>query len=145
MSYQITWEDKCVVCKHKGIVTAEEIDAATKEKYADPRIDNISYMIADASEVEQFLMLEDELGLVASQSIGASFYLKSDMKMAFIAVEKHTQRWCLSYIELMKSRQIPWEIRVFDNIKDARQWFIPEHNKTTSNKYTPHRFRLVFS
>jgi len=121
MLYNITWEKQGLVLQHYGIVTAEDFAVSVNEIYSDSRIDNINYMIFDASTLDQLLLNENEVMKIAGVDKGASYYVLN-IKLALVAHDENVLKLFNQYIEASRRLDSHWEVNVFDNVEDARSW-----------------------
>lgn len=121
MSHTTTWEKHGIYWQFYGIVDAKEYLATDAELYNDPRSDHIKYWIWDGTDIEELAISDMHAELIASADWAATEHNKN-VKGAIIATDPGIKNLMEVYIETSMEFESSWQVKIFDNIKDARQW-----------------------
>lgn len=123
MAHETLWldEDRGIQWTFTGIVDTNELKQADAELYNDARLDRVRYSIWDASDVEVFNVQLDDMALFASTDTAASTYMHP-VHVAFIAQDENVMQSIRYYIEQSLEFGNQWQMQLFDDIDDARQW-----------------------
>ena len=121
MPHTTTWESNGIIWQFSGTVTTEEVNEANREMYKDPRFDSINYFIWDMLNVDELVKDKFEIGEPAATDLGAS-YTNSCIRGALIAHEGYVYDSCNNYIQLSKTLNNPWQLKLFNDKKNALIW-----------------------
>ena len=121
MAHNLTWENDGVYWKHYDVLEIADLIHADSELIGNKKIENIKYIIWDATAVN--VVKVDEIAVEISTAFSATVdSLNSHIKVAFLAVDNLLRDLIESYIEL-NLKQIPHaQLKLFNNIDDARTW-----------------------
>ena len=121
MSYSFVWEENGVYWKYCGVLTETDLIRANSELIGNKKIESIEYIIWDASEIEVANL--DELAVEISITFSAAVdALNSQMKVAFIALDKHLCGLIENYIDLNLKKIPHSQLKLFNTLDDARTW-----------------------
>jgi len=121
MPHTTTWEKDGIWWQFHGTVDAKEFIEADAELYNDPRFDRIKYWIWDGTHIEELAIDEVHAELIAATDWAATEYNK-EIKGAMIAKDKNIQKRIKRYLEVSMEFESTWQLRVFENLEEARQW-----------------------
>ena len=121
MSHEITWEATGVVCHFSGIVSSEEIVEVKAEVFDDPRIREISYQIADFTQLEKLEVSADAVREVAVIDRRLS-EVNPDVRVAVITSESFVRGISNLYALTHDSLGGNWITEAFEYEEDARAW-----------------------
>lgn len=121
MPNQIIWEDKGVVSRFDGVFSPDIHLKAINELFSDSRIDDVKYIIGDFSPVERCLLDKSDVDYPVALTTGAASYLKG-IRLALVAVDKELLELCRHYIELSSDINKTWDMKIFDDYTEAREW-----------------------
>lgn len=119
MSYKNIWEEEGLYRIFSGVTSGVEVLDANLSLHGDPRFDNISYVLNDFSQIEDFKVSDMEITLIANIDSAAE-KSKADLKIAIVATFIPLLEWISKYAEKMVNSC--YEVKLFDNLEDARQW-----------------------
>jgi hypothetical protein len=115
------WEDKGIYWQFNGDVSFEEIMETTTELFGDYRLDDTKYFIWNMTDVNSIKMEEEEVIYPVAEAKGVSTY-KTSMKGALVANDKYARKLIQRYIDTSLTIDNTWELKLFNNIEDARNW-----------------------
>ena len=84
MPYEIDWQPMGVIYRFSGVVSDEDLRAATAEVYASPLLLTMKYLIADFSLIEEFAVSSATVRMVADSDSRVS-KTNPDVKVAIIS------------------------------------------------------------
>jgi len=115
MPYQNHWEPHGVVKRMWGFVSAAEFVRSTEEIAADPRFDDLRFVIVDVSEMQGHDIDELALEKVAVIRIGSSLTNRS-FRVVVVGSDRQLQ-------DLIDASQLPpHQTLAFASMTDARDW-----------------------
>ena len=121
MSYQIVWGKKGVMSSFYGVLTPEIHIEALNTLFGDSRIEDVKYIIGNFSEVNGHLLSENDIDYPVAMTAGAASYLKN-LKIALVAKDEEIIELCKGFIELFSQVNTSWEVRLFDDLDEAKDW-----------------------
>ena len=83
----------------------------------------LNYYIWDATDVTRIDLNDYEIAIPAAIAVASSSY-KPLLKGAFVASSKEVQDTIRRYFDKSIELGSPWNLKLFDNIKDAREWAV---------------------
>jgi hypothetical protein len=119
LPHSTDWEPKGIVWTFWGVVTGEELLSSNHEIYGDPRFDALHYQIVDLTGVEQFVVSEDDMIILAATDRAAALS-NGSMRVAVAAVDGAIRELSRLYAEA--SGGSPWRQEMFDTVAEAREW-----------------------
>jgi len=126
MSYSFSWENKGVYWKYEGILDISKLIHANAELIGNKKIENISYIIWDASAINADSLDDKEAIEISTTFSKAVDVLNPHIKVAFLALDKHLRFLINQYLEVNR-KQIPHaKLKLFDNLDNARNWIASE-------------------
>jgi len=120
MAYDLVWENNGVYWKYIGDVVGNEIIEASTSIYGDARFITLKYKFVDFSDVENLVMDQSQLALIAYQHLAAeranpylknAILIKSGHKITQMAHEFAT------FFD-----KSSWEVKVFTDLEEANYW-----------------------
>ena len=121
MSYNLTWEKNGVYRKHYGVLDVKDLIHADSELIGNKKIEHIKYIIWDASAIN--LVNVDEIAVEISITFSAAVdAINSYIKVAFLAIDNLLRDLIESYIELNLNKIPHAQLKLFNNVNDARIW-----------------------
>lgn len=121
MAHNLTWENDGVYWEHYDVLDVESLIHADSELIGNKKIKHIKYIIWDATAVD--VIKVDEMAVEISTTFSATINsMNPYIKVAFLAVDNLLRDLIESYIEL-NLIQIPHaQLKLFNNVDDARIW-----------------------
>jgi hypothetical protein len=116
MAYLLSRELKGSHRKFSGHVTVDEFIRSIAEVHNDPEFDRMRYSISDFLDVQSFTVDARAVTMAVAYGLGAAF-TNSRMKLAVVAADPKV----LELVEIY-GKSVPYSLRVFSNIRDARNW-----------------------
>jgi hypothetical protein len=127
MTCEIVWEHKGVYKRLSGHVSAEEFVRSVETIQADPRFDDIRYVINDFSDVTSHALDEDRLIELAAIQYGAQ---ASNPQVRAVYVGTDPQLTELLESILLEGPQHPvYRVALFPTLPQARDWLQIELTK----------------
>jgi len=120
MAYDLVWENNGVYWKYIGDVVGNEIIEASTSIYGDARFITLKYKFVDFFDVENLVMDQSQLALIAYQHLAAeranpylknAILIKSGHKITQMAHEFAT------FFD-----KSSWEVKVFTDLEEANYW-----------------------
>ena len=124
MPFTTTWEDRGIVWRFRDYVTADEIEAANEEFYADERSDDAKYQIIDASKVTGVEWDDSAITAAAAMDLGAETGIKN-VKVAYVAPDADIMALIEKYADISRRMNSSWHFRGFTTLEEAREWISP--------------------
>ena len=119
MPYETHWEEEGIRWVYVGTMTDDDILRSNLELYDDPRFETIRYQIADLREVEHF---EGSSRAVRRLSrMDADQATRNPNIRVAILAQAALMRG-IANVYAMSGAESPWETRVFESEKEAREW-----------------------
>jgi head-tail adaptor len=127
MPYVTTWEESGVVWTFRGNVTGDEILRANREISRDARFQRLTYQIVDLTAVERFDVTEDDMARIAvhDRAVARS---KPSVRVAIAAADEIIKDLSAFYDAAMVGT--PWGQRIFDSMREAREWLTQSPDPT---------------
>ena len=126
MSYSFSWENNGVYWKYEGILDISKLIHANAELIGNKQIEDISYIIWDASAINAENLDDEEAIEISATFSKAVDALNSHIKVAFIALDEHLRALINQYLE-QNLKQIPHaKLKLFDKLDNARNWIASE-------------------
>lgn len=119
MPYATTWEDSGVLWTFHGQVTGDEILRANQEIYRDARFRRMTYQVVDLTAVDRFDVTEDDMAMIAVHDRAAARSLPN-VRVAIAAADEIIKDLSAFYDAVMVGS--PWQQRIFDSVREAREW-----------------------
>lgn len=121
MPYTTTWDENGVNWRFYGVVTMQEVEKANHDFYTDPRSDSAKYQIFDATGIEEAIIADHDIHVIAAKDKGASLSIRG-LKVALIVNNPTVRSLIEVYVELSSKLANNWTMKIFDTMKDAREW-----------------------
>lgn len=121
MPYESTWSLTGVYWRYYGVVSYQEIQAQNWEFYSNPKSDTTKYVLIDALEVTGLDWPQDEIKKIAAFDVGGSSTIKN-LKMAFVSDSEDVINKIAEYVEILIRQNTSWQFKLFETIREARQW-----------------------
>jgi hypothetical protein len=118
MPYKNSWEQHGVYRKYSGQVTGSDILQAIEEIAADPRYDDIQYVINDFLEIAGSQVTDQEVELIAAMDYAASLS-NPNIRLAIVTTDPLMQQLLLQY-SAVSPPSFPTEI--FSDLDASRLW-----------------------
>lgn len=119
------WEEKGIHRKYSGVVALADVIDNSLQMHGHPRFDELRYIIVDFLDIEQAVFdsetFQDEIATHAHINAAAA---KSNphLRIAIVATDETTQALTEFYHLESKSGAVPWEMRLFHSLDEARSW-----------------------
>ena len=124
MPYEISWQPLGVVYNFSGVVSDEDLCAATEEVNASPLLPAMKYLIADFSSIEKFDVSSVSVRMIANSDSRAS-KTNPDVKVAIISASLFMRGMSNIYAITHQAAGGSWTTKVFQCEEDARAWAVP--------------------
>jgi len=131
MPFSTTWEESGVLWTFRGNVTGDEILKASREIYADPRFQHLTYQIVDLTGVESFDVTEDDMARIAASDRAAA-RSTPHVQVAVAAADETIKDLSAFYDAAMVGS--PWNQRIFDSMSEAREWLGQPRGLTSASE-----------
>jgi hypothetical protein len=121
MSFKYSYTNDRFFCLFTGIVTWDDLFAATGNLYGGDKMENLREILvifSDSSRVIVGGRVPMELAFLDK----AASRLNQHLNFAFVAKAPQAKQLANKYIEFSKEFGIPWEYHVFDNYDEATKW-----------------------
>lgn len=119
MSYSNIWEPCGLLRKFTGEVSGDEILNANLELHADPKFENINYVINDFTNITGLRV--DSLHTKTYATVdGIVSCIKDNLRIAIVVTHADHLALARDYCEHMKDKV--FECGIFENLIDARKW-----------------------
>lgn len=119
MSCEIVWEHKGVHKRLSGHVSASEFLRSVESIQADPRFDEVRYVINDFSAVTSHELDEQQLLELAAIQYGACAS-NPQVRAVYIGTDAELARRLRSI--LIDSQRLVYQVVLFDTLPQARDW-----------------------
>jgi hypothetical protein len=134
MSYDNVWEDRGVVTRFSGVVTGAEYLQSSRDIAADPRLDELRFVIKDFSQATMIDIGSEILDELAAIRFGVQA-TNPGARILLVGADPEVARLAETL------RQPPLdgshETRAFASIEEARRWFAVQPWLPTHMNY-PH-------
>jgi len=116
MAHEITWEERGVHKRFSGFVSFDEFACTQEEVLADPRVDNLRYIINDFLAVEAYSATREQAEYSAAINRGTSFS-NPRIRVACVTTD-------ISIKLLVKAASLvsSLELKTFTTVEAARAW-----------------------
>lgn len=121
MPVNFTWEENGLYWYFEGILDGKGLMYANGLAIADPRFEEIQYIIWDSSNIKQYEITKDDAEISAFFAESVARYNR-DLKQAFITQDDNFRSLAQYYIEFCQAQGVNWEQKIFNDIHAARSW-----------------------
>lgn len=121
MPYRTHWHARGILWEFYGDVTAQEIEDANQEFYADARSERSTYQIIDVRQVSSLTWSDRDIKVTAAYDLGAESTIKK-VKVAFVAVDDDIMAKLEKYADISRRLNSSWQFKGFDTIERASVW-----------------------
>lgn len=121
MTFNLTWEPHGILVFLSGKVTREEFFDLHQRIYANPRIDEIHYVLYDTLAVTEVELAEDDLRAIAAKVFGGG-RTRGGIRQAFAATACDAQSAARTFIQVSKMLGSNREFGIFSSLPEARAW-----------------------
>ncbi len=121
MPVKTYWESEGFVMEASGILTADEIIAASDTFGKLPEGTNTKYQIINALEVEDIYVCELELVNIVADDLSMSRRFPF-LKIALLAKEGPVMENFCNYVKISWNLNTSWDIRIFSSLEAAQNW-----------------------
>lgn len=119
MAYQITWEPEGVLTNYSGFLSAREMAESATKLQADPRFDEMRYVINDLSRVSGHDLTEDSILQIAVLNYGAHAS-NPNCRIAYATADERLTK--IIRATLMMPSMKSYEVEVKPTASEARDW-----------------------
>lgn len=119
MACELLWEKNGVIEMYSGRVTGPDMSAINTLVAADPRFDNLRWVIADTSNAFSTREIADHYEEAAAMAYATSI---SNSRIAIAVVAPDPE--LAEIISKFRNYPIPFPFQVFPTIKAARAWVL---------------------
>lgn len=121
MPYRTHWHARGILWEFYGEVTAQEIEDANKEFYADARSERTTYQIVDVRQVSSLVWSDRDIKVMAAYDLGAESTIKG-VKVAFVGGDDDIMAKLEQYADLSRRMNSSWKFKGFHTIERASVW-----------------------
>lgn len=125
LSNTTQWEEKGIHRKYAGVVALTEVIDNNLQLQGHPRFDELRYIIVDFLDIEKAVFdaesFLDEICTHAHISAAAA-KTNPNIRVAVVATDETTQALTEFYHLQVKNGIMPWELRLFQSVDEARFW-----------------------
>ena len=118
MGFQLHWENRGVVKRYFGRVSAEELIAPVIATEADPRFDRLRYVINDFLDITSVTFTQIDVDEIAAYDMGAAL-TNPHIKVAVVVARADVIDLVSRYI---KASGMAYPTRTFFTMEEARAW-----------------------
>lgn len=119
MSYENVWKEKGLHRKFDGMITGQEILSSNLSLHGDDRFKDMSYIINDFTQIENFMISDSDISKIAALDITVSVYSKQ-IKIIIVATNENLLSWAELYLNEMN--ESPFECVIFEDINSAMEY-----------------------
>ena len=116
MSYENIWKDNGLHRKFSGMITGQEILSSNLSLHGDDRFKDMSYIINDFTQIDNFMISDSDISKIASLDITVSVYSKQ-IKIIIVATNKNLVSWAELYLNEMKESS--FECVIVEDLESA--------------------------
>ena len=132
MPYRMTWEDESrgVFAEYWGRISADDLTRICHAVTADPRWDDVRYVIADASRIDGIDVDTSTAAALAEPNVLLIGAARDHAPVQFAVVTTNGELLHL----LQRQRELqafPYPTQVFENVAAARRWLVQSALKTS--------------
>ncbi|MEQ9326839.1 MAG: hypothetical protein RJQ21_06050 [Rhodospirillales bacterium] len=131
MPFEMTWEEKGVLCRFHGQTSYEELFKVCTELWNHPDWGYFTYQVADFLDVSVLDLDETQAKLFAHFD-KASALTCPVMRIALVAVNPDVLALAEAYVYTLTAPG--WDARIFDDRDDAINWARNEHGPPVSRE-----------
>jgi hypothetical protein len=124
MPVKFIWEENGLYWDFYGTLDGKSLMGANGQAIADPRFEEIHYIIWDSRNISQIEINENDAELSAFFVESVERY-NPDIKLAFVTQNDHFRGLAQYYIDFCCSQGVGWQQQIFGKIQDARAWVKP--------------------
>ncbi len=121
MPFRTIWEKEGIKWEFFGAVTSEEIRAANRQFFGDPRSKTAKYQLVHTLKVTDVEWKPMDIVDVSVDDVAASRILKS-LKLAYITNGNKTKKKIEKYVDISRNLNSDWHFRGFEDEEAARLW-----------------------
>ena len=121
MTCETIWENKGVLKRLSGHVSADEFVHSVEAIQADPRFDDIRYVINDFSQVSSHELDEDLLQELAAIQYGAQAS-NPQVRAVYVGLKSDPVLAQLLQSVLIGSQRSVYRVALFETLPQARDW-----------------------
>lgn len=137
MPCEIVWEHKGVYKHLSGFVSAAEFVRSVETVQADPRFDEIRYVINDFSDVTAHQLTEDLLSELVAIQYGAQAS-NPNCKVVYVGADQDLSR--LLETLLVGSQASVYQVMLFATVPEAREWLQCQMRMSWSGRFPGQHF-----
>ena len=125
MPFELTWEDRGVLCRFSGIASDDDLRQANFNIYSNPKFEEIDYELIDFTDVTRLDFSSQVVRLTAGEDFRASKRNPS-VRAAIVGEEKLLIGLANMYRITMDVQGATWEQGQFATVAEARAWLAGE-------------------
>lgn len=133
MPCEIAWEHRGVHKRLSGHLSASEFQRSVEAIQADPRFDEIRFVINDFSAVTGHELDEQRLLELAAIQYGAQAS-NPQVRVVYVGADPQLARWIRS--ALIDSQRSLYRVALFDTLPQAREWLQGEIGKPWRGRFS---------
>ena len=123
MGYKITWEDRVVVKRYWGRLTADEFFKSSESIRGERRFDDIRYIINDLTDVESHDFDEEAIIQAVAMHLGTTAF-NPNYRIAFVTGNHELANLAGRINDVLLDEK--HEIQNFSAMAEARNWILNE-------------------
>jgi len=132
MPHQTSWETQGVVKRFRGVLSAEEFVKSAQEVAADPRFNDLLFIIDDLRDVEVHNVAEQEtMEDLVGVHLGSAF-TNPNIRIAFVTTNQHLGA-IANRLKAMLFAQLH-EMKTFATMEQARAWLASAPARTGATR-----------
>ena len=121
MPYDLTWEDRGVVTRLRGVVTSDELIQIIRDQDSDPSFEGVEYILAVFSDSVVLEASSAAIRRAAEIDAGVS-KRKPDVVVAIVASQTVIRGLSNLYRIQHEVMGGQWEMSIFETEEEARRW-----------------------
>ncbi len=121
MPFEIKWEKEGVCFRFYGKFDYQANEDANRKLYGDSKVNYIKYIIWDTTAIDEAILTEEEIDMLAIDDIVGTSYLPN-IKFALIGTNKKLLKLFEYYTDKSNEQKSPWRFKVFSQQEDAKVW-----------------------
>jgi hypothetical protein len=129
MPYNYIWKNEQFYCWFFGIVTWEDLFAASGILYGSKKLDDSCEVIIEFSETTKMLATPGNAEELAYLDKAASIY-NNKINLALIVSKPEARKFVLTYVKASRKLKTTWNYKIFESLHAAEIWL----NKSKVNK-----------
>lgn len=120
MSYELIWESRGVIKRYFGVLTSTDLVEPVERTEADPRFDDLRYVINDFLAVERLELAPFDVEYVAAVDHAAA-KSNHDIWIAVVTTASDVIAVVERYADLSQNA---YPTKIFDTMAQARAWLV---------------------